>query len=284
MTTYYEKIYQFGQKLADNLTSMGVDASFEDGGLTLASKISNVNKFKQGVLLTTDKLIGQIGDTINLTTLYLENDECVSGKTIEFSPISSTDTTDNYGIATTHYTCTGSGIVEFVAEQGNIQSKTLEVIDALFYDTAIDGSENTHYYYNANAITMDADIDGTTIENSDTTAKYVYAIPSNETLGTGKYYSPSFIVEVDLVGEHSNNCYMRISDASNNYYYSFGNLDNSFHHLKYVITPTTQRLFIDGSTTSTYSKSYELGNCSIFFTLGGSASLKFKNLKIYPIE
>lgn len=88
MTTHYEKIQALGNRMASNLETMGVSASFSDGGLTLADKILEIQRgFTDGLLLYADKDIIQTGDTVNLYALLLEDGKAVSGETIFFDGI-----------------------------------------------------------------------------------------------------------------------------------------------------------------------------------------------------
>lgn len=84
MTTHYEKIQALGNRMASNLETMGVSASFSDGGLTLADKILQIQHFTDGLLLWGDKDIIQTGDTVNFCALLLDDKKGVSGETIVF--------------------------------------------------------------------------------------------------------------------------------------------------------------------------------------------------------
>lgn len=84
MTTHYQKIQALGNKMAANLTSMGVESTFSEGGLTLADKILAINYFKNGTFLTASKTIGQKNDTINLIAMYLQDGVAQPGKTIKY--------------------------------------------------------------------------------------------------------------------------------------------------------------------------------------------------------
>lgn len=84
MTTHYEKIQALGNRMASNLETMGVSASFSDGGLTLADKILQIQHFTDGLLLWADKDIIQTGDTVNFCALLLDDGKAVSGETIFF--------------------------------------------------------------------------------------------------------------------------------------------------------------------------------------------------------
>lgn len=89
MTTHYQKIQALGNRMASNLETMGVSASFNDGGLTLADKILQIQHFTDGLLLFADKKIEQVGttqspNTITLSALLIENGKAKSGETVMF--------------------------------------------------------------------------------------------------------------------------------------------------------------------------------------------------------
>ena len=71
--TLYQNIQTLGNKMATNLTTMGVPSTFNEGGLTLADKILEIEKFNNGLLLSADKNIGQNTDTIHLTAMLIQN-------------------------------------------------------------------------------------------------------------------------------------------------------------------------------------------------------------------
>ena len=97
MTTHYQKIQALGNKMVSNLESMGVSANFNDGGMTLADKILEIQHFDNGLKLYADKNIGQIGDKINLYALVLKDNIAQSGKTILFKGlVNSTGTTKTF--------------------------------------------------------------------------------------------------------------------------------------------------------------------------------------------
>ena len=116
MTTHYEKIQALGNRMASNLETMGVSASFGDGGLTLADKILQIQRFTNGLLLYADKNIIQIGDTVNLYALLLEDGKAVSGETITFfKEITPTTKTDR-GIEYWVYTVEDDGEITFTGK------------------------------------------------------------------------------------------------------------------------------------------------------------------------
>lgn len=253
MTTHYQKIQALGNRMAENLTIMGVPSQFDEGGLTLADKILEISgRVTSGIILYADKKIAQSGDTANLYALVLNDNIAVSGETVRFysdihlrsetcsqsdslyddyytsssksgvqydfigsndkyirynsttinifygsqwssdfrytgefhikegvltyydsggvshtvdvSMVDTTSinsnpitvyynwvevTTEDDGVATYEYDCTGSGLREFYATSGTFVSETYSVIDAIYND---DGTSDTkaNYYWNTN--------------------------------------------------------------------------------------------------------------------------------------
>ena len=85
MTTHYQKIQALGNRMAENLTIMGVPSQFDEGGLTLADKILEISgRVTSGILLYADKKIAQSGDEIKFTAVYIEDGKTVSGKEVIF--------------------------------------------------------------------------------------------------------------------------------------------------------------------------------------------------------
>lgn len=82
MTTHYEKIQALGNRMASNLETMGVSASFSDGGLTLADKILQIQRFNSGLMVYADKDIAQSGNTVNISALLMKNGKAVSGERV----------------------------------------------------------------------------------------------------------------------------------------------------------------------------------------------------------
>lgn len=84
MTTHYQKIQALGNRMVSNLETMGVSASFSDGGLTLADKILQIQHFNDGLILYADKSIAQSSDTVNLYALFLKEGIAQSNKAVSF--------------------------------------------------------------------------------------------------------------------------------------------------------------------------------------------------------
>lgn len=121
----YENIQVLGNRMASNLSAMGVSASFSDGGLTLADKILEINRFTDGLLLSVDKDIAQSSNTMNFTAVYLQNGNVVSGKEVIFSSIPVRKDTFQ-GDSFTVFTVSSAGEITYTDDlvylkQGNVQ-------------------------------------------------------------------------------------------------------------------------------------------------------------------
>lgn len=106
---YFQKIQTLGNKIATNLQTMGVSASFNDGGLTLADKILRIQHFHDGLRLYANKYTAQTGDTVNLYALLLNDRKPVSNEIVLFSGIGGVRTETYYGDTYTVYTVFGEG-------------------------------------------------------------------------------------------------------------------------------------------------------------------------------
>jgi len=83
----YENIQALGNRMVTNLGKMGVSAEFADGGLTLADKILEINKFTSGIILSVDKPIEQSSNTINFTAHVLKEGVAQAGKKVHFKGV-----------------------------------------------------------------------------------------------------------------------------------------------------------------------------------------------------
>lgn len=75
--------------LAQHLTSKNETANANEGLTTLIDKVADIQYFDDGIFLCADKQIAESGDTVNFTTLYLEDGKTVSGKKIIFDGLPS---------------------------------------------------------------------------------------------------------------------------------------------------------------------------------------------------
>ena len=148
----------------------------------------------------------------------------------------------------------GTGVLNIQVECMNV-TQTYIITDCLFYDKGITGSGNENYY--GSGISKTVDDNGTLLQGTTENANYIYfVIPGNEVSWNGSAkWNGDIKIEVDI-----------ISYNGSTYFFKAG-----------------EQVYIStiGEVTVTYT---DLENARIGFRLNGtSASLKFKNLKAYPI-
>ena len=141
ITTLNGALTELGETMADNLNTMGVNASASDGLTTLANKILDITPVAptvKSITLTGDKSILSAYDGDNLTlsaTVLDENDEAMEGESVVFKKgdtVLATKTTDRSGVASYTYESQGAGDVSFTASIGSLVSETY-IEDCIFY-------------------------------------------------------------------------------------------------------------------------------------------------------
>lgn len=190
-----------------------------------------------------------------------------------------TASTDTNGLVTQDYDSSGSGVLNFIAVQGNIVSNIVEVIDALFYD---DGS-NTNYYNVSSRTTISVSEDIKTLSNSSGSTAQYYAVPKGTTPSSSTIlaYNTPLVIELDLI-EYDGASYIQVSDGTNNFYRSWSNLRvNGGEHLRFEINDGSQMIYVDDNLVYTATNSFS--TVSIRFNLGNNTSMKFSNFVIYEV-
>ena len=138
-------LQELGETMADNLTTMGVPSTYDEGLTTLAQKILSIGPTPPtptpaSVDLTGTKSILSYADSEScvLTATVLDSsDNPVEGATVELykaGVLWDTLSTDSSGECTKTYTSAGIGDVSFEAKC-NLLTKTYEVEDCLKYIT-----------------------------------------------------------------------------------------------------------------------------------------------------
>lgn len=389
MTTHYQKIQALGNRMAENLTIMGVPSQFEEGGLTLADKILEISgRVTSGIILYADKKIAQSEDTVNLYALVLDDNIAVSGEIVRFNgdvplrskvltnttdnvvgddyyihstqpttnwdfigdlsinsekikiisetfviseytyvgmphikngvltfedtlgethtiDVSYTDTTsiltgsytctvyypwveittDDDGVATYAYTCTGSGLREFYATSGTFVSETLSVYDCLKYED------------DASAITNTIFSKGNGSDNASLTRENGYTNFSEIVTGTDcnlyvKIYNQCAI-EFDMQQISTN--YARqwgaLGQSANaqtrvSFFSSSGKQDGNWHHFKIIFDNGTGSVSIDNETPTPLTVTgYDSSSDMYFRFITGNeiTGIHFKGFKVYSI-
>ena len=202
-----------------------------------------------------------------------------------------TATTNSSGIATISYTGAGAGKLQLVAESGNLESEIYELIDAIWFDEATTGHENSNLWINSN-LTKTASSTGTLIENT-SSSNYFFGLNKPGATPSGEYdlydwTEESFAVEMDVVN-FDGNVIFQIIDQSNTHLFQRpfeGMLGASAtnKHLKIVANGTDVRCYVDGvENTSMKVITNFTTNYRIVVKMDGEGSIKFKNLVYYPV-
>ena len=159
-----------------------------------------------------------------------------------------------------------------------ILQETFVVTDALFYDQAVYGHKNQNIYYNANCQeTVETDGTGTTIAYTGSSGYLQYRF--GQTIATDKPYSIGTKMEFDVV---ANTSMAIVLNGNSNYAKTLPNstgkitltVDSDYITLKQGDTQIAQV-----STSNYISDKFSFG----FTTNSSGASIKYKEMKIYPI-
>ena len=133
---------ELGETMADNLNTMGVNASASDGLTTLANKILDITPVAptvKSITLTGDKsvLSAYDSDTVLLSaTVKDQNGNAMQGQSVVFkqgSTTLATKSTNSNGVASYTYESAGAGDVSFTASVGSLVSGTYGIEDCIFY-------------------------------------------------------------------------------------------------------------------------------------------------------
>ena len=145
-TTLNGALQELGETMADNLTTMGVPSTYDEGLTTLAQKILSIGPTPPtptpaSITLTADKSILSYADTESavLTATVLDSSsnpvEGVSVDLYKDNVLWDTLTTGSAGTVSKTYTSAGVGDVGFTAECGSLVTETYSIEDCIRYDS-----------------------------------------------------------------------------------------------------------------------------------------------------
>ena len=222
------------------------------------------------------------------TTLLSDTNPNLEGATITFKKNNTTlgtGTTTRDGVAAYTYTGTGAGEIDITStitiNGETTTSEPVTVYDCRFLDPGTDTTTATYYNYSSRA-TITTDTGGKTIKNTSGSTATVYCIPPGETSGAGYLYTTPFTIELDFA-EYDGTSYLQLSNGTTNFFRSWQNLAvNGGEHIRMVIGTTSQAIYIDESETAKYTATNNFSNVYVRFNVANNASVKFKDLKIYP--
>jgi len=210
----------------------------------------------------------------------------IAGKTLSYeikhgstTIDSGTDTTDSNGEITISYTGTAAGKIDVVVSYGSLLQETYELIDAMFYDKAVEGAKNSNWI--AYRVTATTDSNGTVLTRGSGTGSYKCYVADST---SGEEFTGSYNIEFDIVSAQSGNCRILIDDGTNNAEFT---LTSSYapigSHVRLEITPTEQKLIVNDEEKTSTSITYT-GNQSIrFYIPYSNSTIGYKDFKVYLV-
>ena len=169
-----------------------------------------------------------------------------------------------------------------------IQSEIYEIVDAIFYDSGIQGTANNNWYNDGLTVDLTSE---TYTEISKTTSNTGYYLcnigdtPSS-TSDITEFNSP-FAIEFDILGYSDSGgltgLYFNDGSTSGGHLFNGKFSNNETHHIKEVVTSTKISMYVDDEPTpfewvKSFNNPMRLG-----LRVASTCSIKFKNFKIYPI-
>lgn len=205
------------------------------------------------------------------------------------------DTTGTDGSVSIPYTGTGAGLVNLSVEteiDGSIVSEPCNVLDCMFYDTALDNSQASHYYNDSNLQISYDSTNGTTVSATTDGGIRRYWVIMGESYVNGRYWrdaNTNYYIECDVSYENlTGNTAFVFGGAT----VHLGLLNNSQGSgtgtVKLVTNGNLIKCYWNGEYVSSMDKTMPnidepSGNWGFNFQLYKTANLTFKNIKIYPI-
>ena len=249
-TTLNGSLKELGETMAANLTAQGVSSTWDEGLMTLASKILDISPSPtptvdsltlaktagKQILSYADKTSGS-GNTEYCTvtaTALDSNNQGVSGQSVVFkvgTTTVATETTDSNGEASYTYTSQGSGDVVLSAECSSL-IQTYSIQDCWVYDDASSDKKSKYGYSNVSSLTHNSD--------------HYEAVTTTDN-GSTKYYAPIYVTDMaDLPSDYEISLDWKIPSMSTGYQGGFNISDN--HITTYS---GTNELLIGGSNART---------------------------------
>ena len=170
---------------------------------------------------------------------------------------------DPDGEPLTHsYTGVGAGIMDIVAESGNLESDPYQVYDCLLYAATEENITGAKEY-----------------KNPGVSGSYTWDYPFCWDLEVQSVSNPSNHV-VRVFEENSTSASYWAADLS-----ALGISDNAYHTLQVKVYQDVVSYSLDGGVPVEVSKNFTGGKLRINFATSGSGSpsTNVKNVKVYPI-
>jgi len=296
-TTLNGALRELGETMADNLNTMGVNASASDGLTTLANKILDitVTPTEKSINLSCDKSILSFYNQDSCTLTATVKDQAgigISGQSVVFkqgSSILATKTTNSSGVAEYTYSATGSGDVSFTASVDSIMSSPVSISDVYFHRdteyslTKSSGSTLNQAIANDIALTLPSNFELTfKIQTTGGTSsnEHRFFIQPNSLYVSGT--QPRYALFVDnrgttgQFGHRNNGSTVGIGSTFSTY------TTGTYHIVKIVRSSNSLSFYFDndlkGTQNITYLDNYTDWN--FYFHLWNNGTMKVQNITL----
>ena len=234
--------------------------------------------------LTCDNdIISVDGDNATFTAKLKHNGVVCEGKYITFhaNEIEQSIKTDQNGIATFVYEPQGAGLVNVIASFMLLQ-ETYEVLDCLYYDSGVTGTNNTDWF-NRNNLSVSVLNDGTSLTGGASSGNYMPNIKDtpHQSIADVTEWEAPFVFEYDLVS-FDNSSYHSTGVGTIGRSYAQLGLTGS-HHIKMVYDGSTVKYYLDNSSSAIYTGNLSTTPTYCTINVGSGYTQKIKDVKIYPI-
>ena len=245
--------------------------------------------------LTSDKPIIQNNETSTITATLTHETTPLTSKTLSYqikhgSTIidSGTDTTDPNGEITISYTGTGVGKVDVIVSYGSLLSETYDVLDAIFYD---DGVSGTNTKWDILFVTKSLESNGLKFLCTSDSFSARASMNPIDNASAYDFDAQPMVFEFDLVdysatGDILQAQFIQTSPTTLNKSFSLKNTDYIGKTIKVVYTGTKLELYVDGMHTGAdIDVTFNTGNkMRVGFAFSTTNDyLIVKNVKAYPI-
>ena len=243
--------------------------------------------------LTTDKPIIQNNETSTITATLTHETTPLTSKTLNYqikhgSTIidSGTDTTDNNGQITIQYTGTEVGKVDVIVSYGSLLSETYDVLDAIFYD---DGVSGTNTKWDILSVTKSLESNGLKFLCTSDSFSARASMNPIDNASAYDFDAQPMVFEFDLV-EYSGSGviqtqFLQNQPSTTNKVFSLKNSEYIGKTIKIIYTGSKLELYINDSKSNeiivAYDTNYKIRVGFAFSTTNDY--LIVKNVKAYPI-
>ena len=229
------------------------------------------------VVVDSPNPIGQDGGTILLRGRMYGDD--VSGKSIDYyigNTLIGSSVTNGNGVSFLDYECDGLGVRNVTAKNGSIVSEPYSVCDAVFYDKALSGTGNHNDNWTSIANFTRGE-SSTSFSPSGNYSNSRIKINDSTDIAMGTY---AIGVTISDVSKGTGDLRIGINDGSSR--------NISLQNGNYLIEMKDDgKIYISVNGTAqtpiNYDKTANTFTVGFYNTTDSSASLNFKDFRIYPI-